>query len=236
MNVADLYSSLSRGELSNLAIANGSDGTIKPASRPSIISHANEGLLRLYARYVIKESYVWIQMHEHITRYQISPRLTPSYVPTGPSDNEPIRYIINTSDRPFDAGVIKILSIFDTDGYQIPLNDRGAIFSVFTPQPNLLQVPNPKHGRVLNVSYQAKHAVLQDELEEAILLPDILWGALTAFVAYKVFSHMNTADSTAKAKEHLSIYEAICSEAVGMDLVNTTVSNTSNRFHNRGWI
>lgn len=236
MYVAELYQTLADGELSNLSIVDEENHTILAAKRQKIIGYTNEALLRLYSRYVLKEQNLLLQLSEHITMYQLVPRYAVNYVPYGPSDDEPIRYIMDLPQEPFTGDVLKILSVFDTSGTKLPLNDDEDAVSLFSPQATVLQVPSPIYGEALSVSYQAKHTRLQDDLEEVIELPEVLFGALTSFIAYKVFSHMNTKESSNKAQEFLGTYEAICKEAIDRDLVNSSISASNSRFTSRGWI
>jgi hypothetical protein len=106
---------------------------------------------------------------------------------------------------------------------------------VFTPQTKTLQVPSPIDDRGLTVKYQQRHAKLQGELGETIECPDVLWPALTSYVAYKVFSHMNSVESSMKAQEFMATYESTCNDATTQDLVNSSISQANSRFHRGGW-
>lgn len=234
MNLANLFTLLACGELSNLAMAEA--GTIATASRGKITRYANDALLKLYGRFLLKEKEIRVELQEHITFYHLVPRFAVTYEPEGPSDTEATRYLLDLPGEPFLGDVIKILRVYDEHGCVVPLNDDNRVNSVFTPQTNALQVPCPIQDKVLNVAYQAKHPQLQCVLEEVIELPDILVEAFTAFIAYKVFSHMNTQDSTAKAQEHLAIYESVCGSVAEMDLVSASTSTTNGRFYLRGWV
>ena len=236
MLLSELYAKLSYGELSNLALANESDGTILEAAQPRIVNYANDALRRMYSRFVIKSADVLVMQTEYIVHYHLKPKFAVNYTPLGDSDDEPIRYIHDLAYRPFLGDVIKILSVVDQYGFPLPLNDDEHPSSLFTPQPTTLQVPCPVSDEALSVVYQAAHPVLVGDLDESIEIPDILLEAFTAYIAYKAFSHMNTADSTAKAQEHLAIYTALCAETDSKDLVNTSVSFTNSRFHQRGFI
>lgn len=234
MTLLDLFRHLSYGELSNLALANDGNGTIREAEQPKIALYANEALLRLYSKFILREKDVLIEMVEHITNYHLLVRFSQQgYDPEG----EAFPYILDMNKEPFEEDVIKILAVFDSFGDQLPLNDNERCNSVFTPQANVLQVPRPCAGQSLGVLYQARHQVLSaDDLEGEIFLPDILQGALTAYIAYKVFSHMNTQESTAKAQEHYANYESICVDAKENDLVSTSISTTNARFNKYGWV
>ena len=71
MNIEDLFTSLSYGELNNLSMSADGSGSIEESKQPQILLYANEGLLRLYGRFLLKENDVLIEMVEHITNYHL---------------------------------------------------------------------------------------------------------------------------------------------------------------------
>lgn len=235
MLVSDLFQMLSVGELSNLAMSTNGSGTIVTAQQPKLIAYANEALLRLYSRFILKENDVLLQLYEHITFYHLIPRFSLNYTPVGTTDNEPIRYIWDMNQEPFSDNLLKILTVHDKFGKELPLNDEEKHNSLFTPQVKLLQVPNPADDQFLSVRYQQRHDKLLGDLTQMVHCPDVLEGALTAYIAYKVFSHMNSADSNAKSQEFNSTYESICGEITDRDLVNSSISQSNIRFYRGGW-
>jgi hypothetical protein len=233
MNVNQLYQNLSYGEFSNLAMSGEGSGTIIEAYRPRVILAANEALLRLYGRYILKERDVVIEQMVGITNYHLNKRFAQMTKP----QVEKKLYIKDMALEPFEDDVIKILCVYNSFGVELPLNDPELVDSLFTPQANVLQVPRVQPGVALSVQYQASHVPLDHiELEQPIELPTVLHGALTAYTAYKIFSQINTAESNAKAQEHFANYESICQGAVEGDLIGTSISATNTRFTKRGWI
>ena len=235
MQVSELLERLSYGELSNLAISNNGNGTIIEAQQPKIISYTNEGLLRLYSRYVLEESDVLVQLYDSITLYNLLPAFAVHYVPGSEEFSEPIRYLLDTADAPFKDEVIRITTLFDNYGQHIPLNDEERHDSCFSPQVKVLQVPDPISDKVITVRYQKRHSKLNGELTQIITCPDVLLGALTSYIAYKVYSHMNSVESNAKAQEFNANFEQICNEVMDRDLVSSSVSQTNTRFARGGW-
>jgi hypothetical protein len=234
MQLSDLYRDLSFGELSNLAIANEGNGTIREDAKPRIILYANEALLRLYSRFVIRERDLVLKMYSHITNYHLLPRFA---VNAGATMNvEPIRYIQDLPSEPFEEEVLMILSVHNSDGTKLPLNDEHQPMSVFTPQTNVLQVPVPEQGKVLAVGYQCAHQKLVSDVDGYIYVPQVLKGAFTAYIAYKVFSHMNTQESTGKAQEHMAVYDGICTELETKNTLSTSMSTSFDLFEARGWV
>lgn len=238
MNLNDLFRDLALGELSNLSFTDDEiTDTILPQRRPKVVVYANEGLLALHSRFVLVEKDLLIEMREGMTNYHLLKRYAWSqYDPENPPNRWEMPYIMDSVAEPFEEDVIKILSVTNSFGDTMPLNDHEHARSVFSPTSTVLQVPFPIPGQALSIEYQAKHSKLDHcECDEEILLPDVLWGALKSFIAWKVYSHMNTQESTAKAQEHQMNYESICQDVVEMDLVNTSSSTTNNRFEKRGF-
>lgn len=236
MNVNNLFNDLALGELSNLSVTE--NNTIVPQKRPQIVSLANEGLLALHSRFVLKEKDMIVEMREGVTNYHLLRRYAWSqFKEDSPPDRWNMPYIMDMIADPFQEDVIKILSVYNSFGQKMPLNDTEEPMSVFSPQSNLLQVPFPIPVQSLGIEYQAKHTLLDHcHCDEDILIPDVLWRALKAYIASKLCMHMNTQEMTAKGQEHAINYETICQEVVEKDLVNTSSSTTNSRFSKRGWI
>ncbi|MEO5499009.1 MAG: hypothetical protein ABIR46_00750 [Candidatus Saccharimonadales bacterium] len=235
MNLNGMFRELALGELSNLALSEG--GTIIAEKRPQIVNYINEGLLALYSKFVLKEIDMLIEMREALTNYHLLRRYAVSqYSDENPPDRWNLPYIIDNVGEPFQEDVIKILSVYNSFGMKIPLNDIENPLSVFSPQSTVLQVPYPIAGQALSLEYQARHKILDHcNCDEEIYLPDVLHSALRAHVASKVFMHMNTQENTAKGQEHMIIYDIICNDVVEKDLVNTSSSTTNVKFDKRGW-
>ena len=230
MNIEELYKILSYGELINLSISGEGSGTIIESKKPTIIQHANEALLRLHSKFILKEKELIIQQSVGITEYNITENNTRSH---GTSDN---KFILDEND-PYYGDAIKILSVYNENDFNISLNDPNDKFSYYTPKPLTLQVPAPREEMIIGVVYQARHLKLDIENEEQeIDLPDILVPALTAYIAHKIFSNMVGQEYIAKGVEQFEVYESICSEVVDQDLVNTSRTSTNEKFQNRGFV
>lgn len=239
MDVLELLKRLSYGELSGLAVGGDGAGVIPEDTKPRIIAYANEALLRLHSRFMLRENLVMIKQVEHLTYYYLLKRFARSQIDVDPTKNPPHSYILDSVEEPFQDDVIKILGVTDHHSRPMVLNDTENGLSLFTPQPNLLQIPSPLHDDLLAITYQARHPQLEYEHPDfgcqLIDLPYTLEGALTAYIAYKVFSHMNGQENAAKANEHMQVYEGICAEVTQMDLVSQTQIASSCKFRVRGF-
>ena len=238
MTLQECLTKLAYGELSNLWGTSTISGEIPEDKKPLVINAINEALLRLYSRFALKENAVYVELNEHTTRYELSTKhLIDDPNESGDDSIEECdKYLWDTPEYPFTDNIIKILDVYTTDGFRVKLNNPTSIISVYTPSFNILQVPYPKKGVVLSVSYQAKHAELSlDNLDQEIELPESLWGALTAYVAYLIHSNINTEVAIANAQKYLSIYTSIIDDVVTTDSINVTYSANNVKFFNRGW-
>lgn len=232
MNINELFKDLSYGELSNLALANDGNGTIRDEDKPKILNYTNEALLRLHSKFVLIENNVLLQLVTGITNYHLNSKFAFTN-----ETSTATKYIMDLPYEPFSDDVLKVLEVYDHTGTRVPLNDAECMRSVYTPRATVLQVPHAEDGMQLSLLYQAKHPKLSmDYLDDEISLPDVLMGALRAYIAYSTYSHMNTETSTIKAQEHLAMYNGICEEVEEKDLVNGSISATNTRFAKRGWV
>jgi len=236
MNLEELFEKLSYGVLSNLSISGEGSGVIPEKGQRKLTLYTNEALKRIYSRFVLKEQEVTIETYEYITNYHLVPRFAVNYVPSSEEDNEPIRYIMDLPEERFHGDVIRILSVRNNLEEQLPLNNEDHPLSVFIPQANVLQVPNPVSERMLAVTYQALHPTLTGDLDQRIELHPSFEEALIAYIAYKTYSHMNTQDATAKSQEHYQLFEGICKEVEDRNTASTSTTTSNTRFERNGWI
>ena len=232
MNLSHYLTELSYKELSNLSLADSGSGTIKPEKVPFVVSCVNEALLRLYSRFILKERSLVLELRDYLSEYHLNSRHT---VSSGPLSED--RYIID-SEHPFTDDLIKVLDVYDEHGLRVPLNNASNVLSVFTPQADVLQVPNPfQYGDVLSLNYQARHPLLNFHKNpyQEIELPDNLMGALSAYVAYSVYSTLNTTEATGAAQKYMQMYAALVQETVETDTANSSISQDSSRFYENGW-
>lgn len=236
MNLQNFCKKLANGRLSNTFLMEESEGTntIKVVHRRKVIDAINEGLLRLYTRFVLNEKDVVIALRDHITTYRLNSLYSETLYP---QPGVEVPYILDIPGEVFINDVLKILTVYDFEGNELPLNDVNNPNSVFSPRFDTVQIPEPKTGLLINVVYQAKHIELSvDSPLEEIILPDTLYGALEAYVAHLLFSDVNTDDAKIKSDKQLIKYEQICSEVLQTDIVSSTVVNTNFKFNARGWI
>jgi len=234
MQVSELFTRLSYGVFSNLSIGMDGNGSIQEDKKPKIIGYLNEALMKLHSRFVLKQSELVLIQDISLRLY----RLTADNAVSNPNPTPgQVLFIQDTELEPFQDDLIKVMSVYDACGDLLALNDQEHPCSLFTPQPNVLQIPNPLPAAPLSIIYQARHKpIAVDDPTAQIDIPATLEVALISYIAYLTYSHMNGQEHAVKAAEHMAMFEANCVEAVGRDLVNGSLSQTNTRFEMRGWV
>lgn len=231
MKVIELFKQLSESELSNLSLANDGDGTIQTPKHGRVLNAINDGLGRLFDRFNLLEKDCIIKCYPHITFYHLHSKYAKS---NAPEAGAYYGYIQDTPADPFLDDPIRILGVYNGHGEELTLNDDEDEESFFTPKPLVLQVPKPAETELICVRYQAQHPLVQT-VDDEIDIPRSLQEALRAFIAYKIYTQINTQEAKAMASEHMQNYEALCAIVLEQDLVNSSRSTTNIRFGKGGW-
>ena len=69
-----------------------------------------------------------------------------------------------------------------------------------------------------------------------INVPISLESALKAYVAYLVYSGMNTQEAVANSQKYLAQYNEILRDTIEQDIVSSSYSQTNIKFDERGWV
>lgn len=234
MKLSELYEKLSYGQLSNLALSNDGAGTIVDDRKPQLIVHLNAALLRLYTRFTLLQKDLLIELYSSRTLYP----LTMEFAQSNTASAEPHKFIMDGLHDDFTDDVIKILSVFDNFGSEYVLNDVEDFYSLFTPQPNVLQVPHPRNNVTYAVWYQARHPIIASNAAETtnINIPPLLEEALMNYIGSLVYGNMNGQDNLVRSQSLLQQYETICLDVEAKDLVNQTTATTLTKFQKRGFV
>lgn len=233
MLLSDIFDYLIHGELSQLSLTK--SGVIDVDDYPRIITNINLGLIELYKRFQLLTKNMPMDLRTTITRYN----LHSNYAQTNTASAEPIKYLIDSVDEPFLDDILLITHVYDSDGIELPLNDLNAEWSVFTPSPFILEVPTLTEDISIVFSYRANppiinYDIVTDPTEVEIALPVQFLEALTAYVAWRMFSPINVGEK-AEANSYYAKFEASCALINDLGMLNMD-NNRNQRFYENGWV
>lgn len=231
MTLDDFIEELCLGELSNLYLGEQGLVELSPLRRKKLVAYTNQGLKALCSRFKLVQKELIIQGMDHVSLYYLRPEHS---MTRGTAVN---KYIDDRYCDPFCGDVIKILSVYNVGGKEFPLNDHGKSDSLFTPSFDTLQITHPIQGQGYSVIYQSLHPKLTDDSDgcKEFHLPPMLEEALMAFVAGKVYNHMNGEANKATSKEHMATFEAKCIEAGTLDMSAESAVMTHHKAENKGF-
>lgn len=237
MKLEELFKRLSFGPFSNISIGNSGAGTILDAKQPTIVDALNNALVRLHSRFVLAEGEVIVEQREETTLYTISSANAISNLDTDPTNPA---YIIDSEAKPYKDDLLRILSVWNDQGEPLALNEENNEDSLFTPQPNVLQVPIPVNGSPIHVIYQSKQKSLPlttpVDLNLTFEVPLVLEEALINYIAYLVYNGMQGQEHKAIAANYLTMYDNLCMEVIELDLVGSSITVSNEKLEARGFV
>jgi hypothetical protein len=239
MTLKDLLRRLSYGELSNVFLGASGAGTIPDEKLPIVIQYINEGLLRLYTKYMLSLKSLIIECSEYRTTYILTSEHSWLNASQEDLDNPEFsdKYIRDDPEHPFTDDLIKVLTATLGDGVQTTVNNEANRLGIFTPSFNVIELQHSIVDMPITITYQAKHPELsQDDLDAEIELPYFLYGALCSYVAYLMYSNMNTQEAVQNGTKYLNNYQMILQDLEQNDIMQQTYSDFSAKFHSRGFI
>lgn len=209
ITVSDLFRALSFDELSNMASALDTNGTIKKAQQSKVVHFANEGLKHLHLRFVLRERNLMV---------------------TTSAEEQIIA---------LDEDVIDILAILTAWGEPVPFHtcvrpgefyvaNRKLHIPAFTEVRELLVNYHIRHPILNPIN-------VDTDLDQNIKLLPELQPALRAYIAAEMYRTLNSADSMAISGSYRGKYEALCNEADARGVIPSVMQPMS-KFEQRGFV
>ena len=228
MLLSDILESLQYGELSQVSASNFNLNEDKDRKR--IISNINLGLTEIYKRLPLKLKEVIIQQYPHIATYELLDKFSQT------KGTETYKYIEDSSyDEFHESEVIRVDQIYTEDREEIPLNNDRAIYSIFTPTANSLQIPYPEEENAISVIYKAKPKTISVDAPNStyVEIPDFLLEPLLTYVASRFLMTVNS--ETNDTPNYFAKFEGLIQNINMLGLVNK--DNFSNeKVYYDGWV
>jgi hypothetical protein len=239
ITLQEVFDTLATGEFSNLKLGNSLLGTIAEEDYPKMVSAINLGLLDLHKRFPLRDGEIIVQQHKDVTKYELREERSAT---ADLMDDE--YYIALAEDEDWPDDLIKVDSLWEDDGTEIPLNDlRCADIGGFTPSFDILKMTPRSPAIRVHVKYRAKYPKIVitegfDPTQELLQVPDYILEALLFFVAARVFRGISSKASegeTTSAHMYSTLYRTACQEIDNQGLVSQD-TNATDHFINNGWV
>lgn len=237
MYVQDVFEQLAFGELYNVSLGGTPCKGVPVADYPMLITHINLGMIELYKRFPIKINQLIIDLYPEIIKY----RLDKKYALNNTDSTEPVKFIRDSAEFPYNNDLLKIERIFNEDGQELFMNVTNAYWAVQTPEYNVVQCNYPDEENSLLVEYRAKPdnitipaTGLNPEIIE-ILLPEVLIEALVNYVSARIYASLNPDGTIGEGKNYYMQFERSCKEILHQGLINYDYA-MNYRLEAAGWL
>ena len=237
MKLSEVFEMLQYGELANVSMSGDIDepSGIRVEDYPTLISHINLALTDLHTKFNLKEREVVIQQYDEISFYNLESK----YAVSNSDSLEPIKYIIDSEDNLFNDDIIRINSIYDEGGNELPINDENADNSIYLNSYKRIQIVQPVSENSIFILYRANHNKLDSknpDLNAEVELPAYCIEALLSYVASRVHSQRTSQEAQATAVNLMSKYNMICTQLEEKNVLYNSPSNTNFKLGDRGWV
>ncbi len=202
MILQELFSYIAELDSASIDLDTGGDGVIVASNYNKVIKAINLGLLQLYSEFPVREKMLVVQLYAHITEYV----LTDDFADSNAGSTETYKYIQDTTFDPFSNDVLKILTVSNEGGEELPLNQNNQEWSVFTPAYNIIQHPFPDNENAIFVMYRARHAEIAANAVITtydVEIPPQILPLLLLFVHHRLLASINPKESMAKLQEFM---------------------------------
>lgn len=229
MILAEFKEYLAYGELSNTRLG---EELLLATQFPKVISAINLGLIELHKRFPILLSEVSIETSPTRSLYPISDMTGRAAMIAG--DDPADFFVLDFPTSTFPNNIVKILTVYNSAGEELPLNDEADSKSIFTAGHNVLRLPYPMQ-EILRIRYHAVPATLHPCVNEEseLDIPPQFIEVLILYVAYRMFAAINM--SSAEAVNYYAKFEAACALLNREGLWHKDMRSNL-RLDNNGWV
>lgn len=251
MTLNDLLQALRDSELSQVTTPESSGSDLEESQRRQLIQSIELGLVALYRRFRLRDGSAIIETSPTQTIYKLDAK----YAVSNEDSLELNKYIIDDMGRTFADDALRIETVTNMHGVELPLNDHTydgmrahrldlehePTQTLTTPDLTTLWIPGDVELGSLTVHYRAKHpkwdldVAVADPSSVDVELPQTYWQALFYFVASRVYNPMYRAGELHEGNNWLQRYEMECSRLEIDHVVISSEYDDSDLFRCRGW-
>lgn len=227
MKLIEIFDQLSTGELRTVALGGNRNPskTIGTEEAQLIIPPLNLAIQELHRRLPMRTDVVTIDEHPAVTMYPLTSKYSQT---TGNKDNVYWLHIADSIYFPFKDNVISVMSIYNYEGRDMPINDQDDMDSFFVPAHNVVQHPYPRIGGHFDVVYRATVPLIPKDANPEEYEVDIpYWGLppVLAYVNHRVGYGMIRGENAQAHQAALIQFEMACQAIEAAGVIHTSVAS-----------
>lgn len=241
MKLSTIFTQLTMGELSQVHLGGSEVGEISQNNYVQMYAHVDLALTALYKRFYLKEGRVTIQLQPGTLSYQ----LHSDYAVSNTGSLKPVKYIVDSVGLPFKDDILKIERALVSEYGEVPMNQDGDAYSVFTPTSTSIRVTQDMidglYPESLELVYRANHPIISNGMVTAdpntieIELPYTHLEPLLLFIASRIHNPIGVTNEFNAGNNYAAKYEAACRQ---LEVSNLQIDQGSqySRLSNKGWV
>lgn len=241
MKLSTIFTQLTHGELSQIHFGGSEVGVVSPNNYVQMYAHVDLALTALHSRFHLKEGRLVLQLQPGTLTYN----LHSDYALSNSGSIQPVKYIIDSIGSPFKDDILKVERAIVSEYGEVPMNQDGDIYSVFTPSSSVVRVTQAMIDGIfpeqLELVYRANHRIISNGMVTAdpdtieIDLPYTHLEALLLFIASRVHNPIGVTNEFNAGNNYAAKYEAACRRLEASNLQIDQGSQYS-RLSNKGWV
>jgi hypothetical protein len=153
---------------------------------------------------------------------------------------EPVKYIIDSVERPFLDDVLQISAVYDESGIEMSVNDSTDCDSAFLPNYKTIQIPRPADDNTMFVVYRAQHPTIDDDFDNPsdveVNIPGYAEEPLLTYIAARVHGSRLDMESQALSSELKARFDLQLGEIERVNLLHNTINDTNTKLGEGGWL
>ncbi len=170
-----------------------------------VLSLLNLALMDVYARFAILQEEQLINVVAGKTRYRLQ------------DNSQKILQVYLYDDGDKHGNI-------NDNWKEVPINDINCDYSIFTPQPYVVHIPNPVEGRKYSIVQLVTppYITASNIGTTDFTVPPQLLEPIVNYVAYRAYKSMN-GDEATEIGSHYRAYENSCKNVLKRGLLNSTI-------------
>lgn len=236
MKLSEVFNQLTFGELKQIGMGGYEQGRVQPENYQEIVNHINLAMLNIYTRFPIKENYLQLQTIAGKYHYRL--------VRASATSIDPINgFIIDSGIEPFTGDILRLESVWDSEGTEVAVNDENAVKSVFTSTYDTIRIPFATGEESLGITYRARPSsivvpasAVSLDLNQSLDIPDVVTEALLVYIEYRVMKSRGGEAGLAQASIAKQHYETLCLDLDKRNVLRNANNTTNLKPKLNGWV
>lgn len=208
MKLKDFLKYLETTALTGINLGRNTTAGITANNHVEIIGHLNDTIQRLFTEFPDNRHHeVYIDLHDEINFYT----LDYEYAQSNTNSTQPVKYIADTAENPFNKEVMQIIAAYNEVGVELDINNLNTDDGIFVVDFKTIQVLKPVTGNTIVIIYQAGPGRIltdiENYLDQEVDIPSFALYLAKLDIITHILMNRKTAESEIEANKYMQLYQ-----------------------------